>query len=132
MCIWNNRIKFLQDHLRMRINEMLCLLKTLCLYIFIYVWPEKFHLSFFSCIQIFFLLQRGGKDTSQSEESEGSVVDSEAESVAESRVTRRSAAGKKTSDPLTEIKRDLPWGDQMSTLSRVNWLASLPISLRYV
>lgn len=42
-----------------------------------------------------FLLQRGGKDTSQSEESEGSVVDSEAESVAESRVTRRSAAGKK-------------------------------------
>lgn len=81
--------KFLQDHLRMRINEMLCLLKTLCLYIFIY------YLLFIYLFIIFFLLQRGGKDTSQSEESEGSVVDSEAESVAESRVTRRSAAGKK-------------------------------------
>lgn len=67
-------------------------------------------MSFFSCIQIFFLLQRGGKDTSQSEESEGSVVDSEAESVAESRVTRRSAAGKKNQNLLTENKRDLPRG----------------------
>lgn len=56
---------------------------------------------------VLFLLQRGGKDTSQSEESEGSVVDSEAESVAESRVTRRSAAGKKKSEPLTEIKREI-------------------------
>lgn len=47
------------------------------------------------CIFFFFWLQRGAKDTSQSEESEGSVVDSETESVAESRVTRRSAAGNK-------------------------------------
>lgn len=71
-------------------------IKNIMLLLYVcHVWLEKFHLSIFSCIQIFFLLQRGGKDTSQSEESEGSVVDSEAESVAESRVTRRSAAGKK-------------------------------------
>lgn len=131
MCIWNNRIKFLQDHLRMRINEMLCLLKTLCLYIFIYVWPEKFNLSFFSCIQIFFWLQRGGKDTSQSEESEGSVVDSEAESVAESRVTRRSAAGKKFRTVNWKQKRPSPRGIKCQH-SEVNWLASLPLSLRYM
>lgn len=49
--------------------------------------------------------KRGGKDTSQSEESEGSVVDSEAESVAESRVTRRSAAGLNSPHPVAPPKK---------------------------
>lgn len=62
----------------------------------LYGWPEKYYVNFLYLYLIFFFwLQRGAKDTSHSEESEGSVVDSEAESVAESRVTRRSAAGNK-------------------------------------
>lgn len=62
-----------------------------------------------------FLLQRGGKDTSQSEESEGSVVDSEAESVAESRVTRRSAAGKKHQTCNWNQKGPSPGGSNVNT-----------------
>ena len=44
-------------------------------------------------LKFVYLLQRGMKDTSHSEESEESLVESEAESVTEHRVTRRSAAG---------------------------------------
>lgn len=44
-------------------------------------------------LKFVYLLQRGMKDTSHSEESEESLVESEAESVAEHRVTRRSAGG---------------------------------------
>ena len=44
-------------------------------------------------LKFVYLLQRGMKDISHSEESEESLVESEAESVTEHRVTRRSAAG---------------------------------------